>query len=135
MGQMCTHLLAYFFDAAGNLLDREHRAWNHPVRYMDGHGTCMASEQDHLPALVRQLKDWRAELGFWPVTIRVKRFLDDDYPVGIELMPEHLGAVALWADDDEDMLKIRDWWVDQGQFVWWWDRDYYISKDGAVVGS
>ncbi|HEY7155408.1 MAG TPA: hypothetical protein VH575_15710 [Gemmataceae bacterium] len=140
MGLLCPHLVAYFFDPQGNLLAKESRPWDHPAPTMGANGPYRIYDTEFQAALDRQLRGWQAEIGFRPGTIRVKAFLDEEEPVGIELLPEHyrdIDPVAEYPDEEDrrEFLKARDQWVRQGKFVWWWAKDYFMSRDGKVEST
>ncbi|HZY83383.1 MAG TPA: hypothetical protein VFE78_01020, partial [Gemmataceae bacterium] len=116
------------------------RPWDHPAPRMGADGPYMIYDDDFLAALERQRNDWQAEMGFQPRTIKVKAFFDADYSVGVELLPDHYQGLetADWFDDEDErreFMKSRDEWVKRGNFVWWWARDYHMSKNGKVEST
>jgi hypothetical protein len=138
MGLLCPHLVAYFFDPQGNLLRREQRLWNKPAPRFGTDGPFKIHDEEFRSALERQEREWQAELGFTPGTIWVKQFLDGT-PVGIELLPDHYQDLenADWLDEEEkqELMESRAEWLERGSFVWWWAKDYYMSKDGKVEST
>lgn len=140
MGLLCPKLVAFFFDSKGNLLGHEKRAWSDDAAKMVENNSCTIYSDGFRVLIDKQKKEWQAELGFRPATIRVKAFYDGEYPVGIQVLPEHYKDIetATWFRDEEDrqeFIKSRDRWLAEENFVWWWARDYYMSKDGDVEST
>ncbi len=141
MGLLCPELVAFFFDAQGNLVSREGRHWSDAAGKIAGHQPPYHISSDEFDALIdAERKAWQVELGYSPATIRVKEFYDDEYPVGIQILPGHLANVETetWFRDEEErqeFIKSRDRWLAEGSFVWWWARDYFMSKDGEVEST
>jgi hypothetical protein len=140
MGLLCPNLVAYFFNRDGTLLGRENRLWNVPARRMDGNGPYLIYDPEFVEALNLQLGEWQSQLGFRPSTIWIKPFFDDEHPVGIELLPEHYRDLdhADWIDHEEDregLKRLRDQWIEWGNFVWWWAKDYFMSREGKVEST
>jgi len=131
IGLLCPHLVAYFFDPQGNLLRREQRLWKNPAPKLRGEGPYSIYDHDFREALEQQEREWLTELGFSPGTIWIKEFLDGT-PVGIEQLPDHFQDVD---DLDDEERKSLATWIAVGNFVWWWARDYYMSKDGKVEST
>ncbi|MFO0964159.1 MAG: hypothetical protein U0793_01045 [Gemmataceae bacterium] len=89
-------------------------------------------------ALAKQLREWKKELGFRAGAIKIRAFLDKRYPVGVALLPDHLERDEIKKlDEDErrEFEKSRGEWLAEGQFVWWWAKDYYMAKDGEVEST
>jgi hypothetical protein len=122
MGLLEPHLVAYFFDKNGNLLGGDKRLL----------------EKGKL--LEQVMLEWQKELGFRTATIHVKEFYNREYPVGIEILPEHYRSVETdtWFPNEEErkeFIKSRNRWLTEGNFVWWWAKDYYMSKEGEVEST
>lgn len=138
MGLLCPNLVAFFFDMQGNLLGKELRLWKHPARFENGR--YHTYEDEFEAALEQQKTEWQAEIGFQPDTIRVKHFFDAELLVGIELLPDHYLELETtdWISNEEERqeyIKDRDSWLENGNFVWWWARDYYMSAEGEVEST
>jgi len=135
MGLLCPHLVAYFFDPNGELLCDELRPWDTPAPRMGPDGPYQIYDAAFQDALAEQKHEWQKELGFRASTIRVRPFLDSRHPVGISPLPEDLETDEcnkLGEDERKHIEELRTEWIARGQFVWWWAKDYYMSKDGAV---
>jgi hypothetical protein len=140
MGLLCPHVVAYFFDAQGNLLADEHRPWNKAAPRFGFDGPYKIYDDDFQVALTKQMQEWQTDLGFQKRTVHIRAFMDDRHRVGIELLPEHLRNLesADWFDDDEERqeyIASREEWLADGKFVWWWAKDYFMEKDGSVESS
>jgi hypothetical protein len=139
MGLLCPNLVAYFFDANGNLLGDENRSWNHPAP-RKGAGPYQIYDEAFQSALAAQFQEWQQTLGFSLCAIRVREFLDERHPVGIELFPDSLQpTVDEWQSmneqEQQDVQQAQTKWKVSGTFVWWWAEDYWIKPDGTVGSS
>ncbi len=133
MGLLCPNLVVYFFSPEGVLLGHEVRPWRHPAPGSSGQGYHIYdSEFQH--SLAEQFSEWSREIGLKSGGIQVQRFFDEEECVGIEDLPEHYENLDLWEDPDERQLveQERREWLTQGQFVFWWAKDYYMAADGEV---
>jgi len=87
-----------------------------------------------------ELARWKAEVGFRATPITVEPFFVRDRWIGIADLPQHYQEVldhpeSCDKDRRLDLLDdIRQWQV-RGNFVLYWDEDYYLNKDGEVVSS
>ena len=87
-----------------------------------------------------ELARWEAEIGFRATPITVEPFFLLDRRIGIADLPQHYQEVldhpeSVDKDRRLDLLDdIRQWQV-RGDFVLYWDEDYYVNKDGEVVSS
>jgi hypothetical protein len=120
LGVFEPQLIAYFFDPEGNLLRTEHRSPQVPAR--GGYRDTAYSE-------------WKLELGFVPGPIYIKIFFDFEEYVGIELIPEHLQPEEIAAEPDAELAESRAGWLEGGNFVWWWAKDYWMSSEGKVEST
>lgn len=141
MGLLYPYLVAFFFDGEGNLVDREEQPASAAAANIAGREPPYQINSNEFHALIdEQLRSWQAELRFRPTTIRVKQFLDTKYPAGIQIFPgdeEDIDPVTWFSDEQErrEFVELRDHWLAAGKFVWWWGRDYYMSKDGEVEST
>jgi len=141
MGLLCPEVVAVFFDAAGNHLGCESRFWGEEAAGLAGREPIYDIFGDRFCALIaRQLKDWQGELAFRTATIRVKEFWAAGQSVGIEEMPGHYRDIesADWFPNEAErqgFRESRDRWLADGSFVFWWAKDYYMSKDGEVEST
>jgi len=80
--------------------------------------------------------------------IGVRRFFDYDNHVGIRDLPESFvdyleNEDSFLAGESEEIRKEEiDWiesaierWKNTGDYVFWWDKDYYVNILGEVVSS
>jgi hypothetical protein len=137
MGLLCPTLVAYFFAPDGVLLRTEERPWDYPAPRLHGTGPYSIYDPEFRSKLQLQFASWQAEIGFRPEVIWIQAFLDLERFVGIEAIPEHL----LTGEEDEDAAEcierekaLQDW-IANGNFVFWWAKDYYMSKDGEVEST
>ncbi len=132
MGLLCPDLVAFFFDAGGNLLNVEHR----PVSFFQGVTPPYDIFDERIPALI---DEWQVEMGFQPSTIKVKKFFFQELYIGIEDYPSHFGEILSDPQaSEEEKSDIRDsmrLWDEERQFVLQWGNDYWIDESGEVVSS
>jgi hypothetical protein len=36
------------------------------------------------------------------------------------------------AEELQELVEERERWLADGSFVWWWAKDYYMSREGKV---
>jgi hypothetical protein len=137
MGLLCPHVVAYFFGRNGELLGDEHRDWITPAPWVPT-GYYDIYDKKFLAGVADQIREWQRAIEFRKGTIRIRAFFDDRHPVGICELPEHLSDEEIANCDDNEraeLEKSRSKWIRQGAFVWWWARDYYMSRDGEVEST
>ena len=141
MGLLCPELVTVLFDAEGNYLCSEERPWSAAAAKVAGHkppyDICNEPFQKLIAA---ELTEWQNELGYRPGTIRVKTFWADNHHVGIDQLPYHYRDLetADWIPNEEErreMMASRDRWLADGDFVFWWAKDYFMSKEGDVTST
>jgi hypothetical protein len=132
MGLFCPDLLAFFFDAEGNLLGVDDR----PVPFFRGVPPPYNIYDERIAPL---LDAWQREIGFRPTTITVKKFFSPEHHIGIEDYPSHFEEILSdpGADEEEkratrDSIRLLD---EGGQFVLFWGNDYWLDSSGEVVSS
>lgn len=135
MGLLCPNLVAFFFDEQGNLNQKESRLWEYPATRRDG--IYQIYDDAFRAALAQQKSRWKTEVGFQPGVIHIKQFYDEAHTVGIEILPEHyqdLETSDEFEDEEERQgwMQDRDAWLERGEFVWWWAKDYYMNAAGEV---
>ena len=87
-----------------------------------------------------EFRGWQTELGFIAGTISVKQFFLSDRSIGIKDLPDHYQEVLDFPDNiDAKRLKelqqdIR-LWRESGDFVLYWDEEYYLDQDGELESS
>jgi hypothetical protein len=139
MGLLCPHLVAYFFDLEGNVLGGERRLWERPAERMSNNGPYILHSQGFCEALDRQKQSWKDQLGFQTAAIRLKQFFDSENFVGIEPLPHHYKDLEsdkeIEGEERQQLEEMRESWMKDGSFVWWWCEEYYMSKDGAVEST
>jgi hypothetical protein len=56
--------------------------------------------------------------------------------VGISILPGELEQDEIEAEEDPEERAFWEAqkvdWLANSQFVWWWAKDYYMSKEGNV---
>ena len=159
MGLLCPELIAVFFDAAGDFLQVEPRAltqlpprqgvvrvsWETTAGVQSLEGIRPGPYQMYDPTfeetLARDLAAWKREIGFQEAPITVREFFLDDHFLGIRRLPDHLQefrnnpeSVADIEERREMEDRIREW-ESLDQFVLWWGKDYYLSRDGDVEST
>ncbi|MEX1041197.1 MAG: hypothetical protein WDZ51_11230 [Pirellulaceae bacterium] len=87
-----------------------------------------------------ELARWKSGVGFQAMAINVQAFFLHDRWIGIEDLPQHYQEVldhpeSIAKERIEELLNdIRRWRL-RGDFVLFWDEDYYLNKVGEVVSS
>jgi hypothetical protein len=140
MGLLCPEVVAIFFDAKGKYLGCEERPWSEAAAELAGRKPPYNISGDRFPEMIAaQVKEWQAELGFRPATVRVKQFRVPGQGVGIQELPGWAQEIetATWLGDEErqQYRDARDQWIADGKFVFWWGRSYHMSKDGEVEST
>jgi hypothetical protein len=88
-------------------------------------------------SLAEQMAEWKIEIGFISEVIHVKQFFDEEQYVGIELVPKHLANLD-WCEDEEEREETeqdRQEWIEQGKFVFYWAKGYFMSAAGEVEST
>jgi len=91
-------------------------------------------------AVMDCLEQWRKELGIVPGKITVQRFSLPDLGVGIDDFPDDFDDVLSRPEfyGEESVQSVHEEsarWQEQGNFVFWWGKDYYMSRDGEVEST
>jgi hypothetical protein len=144
MGLACPYLVAYYFDSEGNLTGGDRRC----LDFLRPSGVYAGGEpipeqvqtynvyDDRIPIL---LQEWQREMGFREQSIRVKRFADSEFGIGIRDYPEHFSEVMSDPETTEEEkaneLECESQWEADGQFVLWWGNDYWLNGEGEVTSS
>jgi len=161
MGLLFPYLVAYIFSEDGSLFGREVRDCEYlPPNIQNNFNIYDKVFQENLE---NQFEAWKNQIGFQPETVKVKVFFDEDFQVGIEEIPEHLketheggspfkrwlnivGEISEeevldgdWPEETQEEREDREEglkeWLENGNFVFWWAKDYYMSKDGKVEST
>jgi hypothetical protein len=132
MGLACPNLIAFTFDAEGNLLEVDQR----PLRFFQG----VTPPYDiYDKRILPHLDAWKMEMRFEPTTIEVKKFFSTERYIGIEDYPSHFNEILNDpGESDEEKRDVRDsmkLWDQDGQFVLLWGNDYWLDESGKVVSS
>ncbi|HWT00958.1 MAG TPA: hypothetical protein VN256_11990 [Pyrinomonadaceae bacterium] len=135
MGLLCPYIVAYFFSSDGALVGGERREWNRPAPRVGTDGPYQIYDRVFRESLSEQILGWQSELGFTPGVIRVRPFFDDEHCVGIEAFPEHLEDLNESDDGYELLCAERQQWVEEGNFVFRWAKDYYMTRGGEVAST
>jgi hypothetical protein len=90
---------------------------------------------------IPHLLAWQQQLGWKEGPIRVRAFMLPDDPVYIAALPRW-GIVTRYDPyfypDPQERTQMRQQlaeWEASGNFVFWWGRDYHMSKDGEVLST
>lgn len=89
----------------------------------------------------RELDGWKAEIGFRPATIRVRRFTIPERGLGIEDLcgfdEELLEDPGSEPDPDERARRLAGIraWMEEGCFVLYWGNDLWLDGTGQVTSS
>ncbi len=84
---------------------------------------------------------WQAELGWRAGPVRVRRFALPEHCVYIADYPGwgiRLQADPYFYPSEEEREALRQQlalWEQAGKFVFWWGKDYFMSKDGEVLST
>jgi hypothetical protein len=126
MGIQPPELVLVEFDSGGNYL----RTMTKDLRSED------ITEEN----LLDELSKWRHEIELIPSGIAIKRFFQPDRWIGIKDLPDHYQEVLDRPQelDDErrtqfyEEIRLR---LEEGDYIFYWDEDYYVNKEGEVVSS
>lgn len=123
------------FSPVGDLIGLATRAV--PEDLLHFSGSSVRADPDQLAA---QIEDWKSELGFMPGVISIRPFFLAAASIGIKDLTGTFEAFISDPTEFDDELRqaigndLRDW-TDAGNFVFWWNQDYDLNKDGAVITS
>ncbi len=139
MGLLCPWLVAYFFNHDGEIIGGERQQWNHPAPRMGEDSPYRIYDPAFGVAIAAQMKAWQTKLGFKQGKIEIQEFFDEELYVGITVLPDHLELEEIEEEDDLEERKYleedRANWFANGNFVWWWAKDYWMSKDGDIEST
>jgi hypothetical protein len=139
MGLMYPELVVVLFDSEGNLLEIQTRLLHFKAKSMGPNGPYLLGGEEFERKLDIQLSSWQSEMGFQEGTISVKPFWSSEYWTGIEDIPqgsrEMLENIEEIEDEEEmqDFLDSMDRWKQEGNFVFWWCKDYFVNRDGEGI--
>lgn len=85
------------------------------------------------------MKDWAEQLQIVTGTISIKKFFVPEYWVGIKDLPDHYQDVLDNPNDykselDDLYVEINEW-QSRGDYVLWWNDEYYMSQEGEVIST
>ena len=139
MGLLCPYLVAFFFDSQGVLLGKEKHLWEYPAPVHAKSGVYEIYDDAFVALMEEQITAFQEKIGFRAGTIHIKRFIYEEESVGIQPMPDEMvdfeEASYLDERQKEDIRQSRDYWLETGNFVWWWAKDYYIDSEGEVEST
>lgn len=137
LGPMFSEVAAYVFDSDGRLISRERRAWQESEKTRDGMGIYSPFEPGTRSKVERKIADWKRELGLEEASIVIDGFFDAESNVGIEDAPSCL-KVAIQGESDVERRE-RDMeradWIRSERFVFWWELDYWMARNGTIASS
>lgn len=121
-----------WFSPKGDIQEIEAHPWSEFITSID-----TRSYDSLLAAASLKFTD---QYGLKTVPISVKRFWIQNIDAGIEdasdtikeaiQFPERFNTEELF--DSAESLEV---WKSDGQYVIWWEQNYYMSREGAVVAS
>lgn len=123
------------FDTEGNLLNAFGRETSQAtLKAIDVDGNVLAvfpQEASPSPSMM---------LPFTPGTISVKPFFLTELWLGIQNLPDHYQEFLDDPDnanEDERHYYPKEitGWLECGNFVLWWNEDYYLNEDGELESS
>jgi len=87
--------------------------------------------------LTQRFSAWKNEVIQTEESISVCEFFHAIRHIRIEEEPEHFQEALDEADEEERPLIEEDIhrWRQDGDFVFWWNEDYYCNADGTVHSS
>jgi len=123
------------FDADGNFLGLRVRAIPRDLLHFDG--SVIHIDRAILDAFVEK---WKTEIELSPGTISIRPFFMIEKRIGIKDLPDSFEELQNHSEelDPETRHDLEDdlqHWLDAGNFVFWWNQDYYLNREGKVVSS
>ena len=90
--------------------------------------------------VARELEEVKRELGWRPSAIHVAEFFLPDRWIGIRRLPDHYQELTDHPErfSEPQRAELEDdigHWMARGDFVLYWNEDYYLDRDGEVVSS
>jgi hypothetical protein len=131
MGVQRPRLTMVEFDANGKFVQVSFRE----ATSAEGNVKAEAEDQLNIELLI-----WQKEVGFKPRTISVKPFFLSDLWIGIKDLPDHYQEVLDNPEKfDEQRRQVLEEdihnWYDDGNFVFYWDEEYYLDEEGELESS
>lgn len=137
LGPMSSEVAAYVFDSDGRLISRERRVWRESETSQDSTRIGWLFEPGTRNKVETKIADWKRELGLVEASIVIDGFFDAESNVGIEDVPGCLEAAVEGEGDlekrERDMERVD--WVRSERFIFWWELDYWMVRDGAIGSS
>jgi hypothetical protein len=139
MGLLCPNVVAYFFARSGELLNREVRPWEYPAPSHGEDGPYKIYDSEFERHLSAQISRWQNEIGYHGQAISVQPFFDEEFFVGAcEIPRELLDLTDADEDEREELEEELALWEERkadGEFVFYWAKDYLMSADGTVLAT
>jgi hypothetical protein len=135
MGLLCPNLVTFFFTASGAPGDKRRDACD-PAPPQNG-GAYQIYDRAFVAGFKKQLAAWQKRLGFVEGPVLLESFFDDESYVGIVDLPDHLEDMG-WAtnlDERRALEAERQRWIERGAFVFYWAKDYWMSREGEVEST
>ena len=137
LGPMFSEMAAYVFDSDGCLISRERRAWRESETSQDSARIDWLLEPGTRSEVEAKIADWKRELGLVEASIVIDGFFDAESNVGIEDVPSCLEAAIEGESDlerrERDMERVD--WIRSERFIFWWELDYWMARDGTIGSS
>ena len=83
------------------------------------------------------IRDWQREVGFTSATISVKPFFLQDRWIGVKNLPDHYQEFLSHPENynsqrHKELQEDIQNWNERGDFVLYWDEEYYLNQDGEL---
>ena len=134
LGIYLPELVLVLFSGDGTYLEYQTR----PLA--DGPKSGLITDEDRAEFTARRVA-WQRELGWQEGPIQVRRFMLPyhriyltDYPAWAAIL-EYDPYFYSNAEEREEMRRQKQEWEKEGCFVFWWGRDYHLSKEGEVLST
>ena len=85
------------------------------------------------------LIQWTEELGIQLQLIEVKKFFLSDYRIGIEDYPDERDVTdnpSVFSEEElGEILEHSADFKEMGNYVFWWNRDFWVNRDGEITDT
>ena len=131
-GLYCPDLVAYVFNAAGDLVETQKRPLDFLLESSPPYNI-------YNPRIELRQEAWKQQLGVRSGLIRVHKFLDNCRGIGIEDYPEYFDLATEPSNISDGMKseieESRRTWEKEGNFVLRWGNDYWLDRNGEIESS
>lgn len=134
IGFQLPNLILLTFDLEGNFLTLSLKDVAGRIPSLSAGNLYVSSD-----AITVEAKKWANELNMTLQTISVKQFSVPEYWIGIKELPDHyqdvLNNPSEYGSDLNELYEEIDTWRKRGDYVFYWNEDYYMSKEGEVIST